>query len=200
MKNRKRNIKIVLLAVLLILINIVVFMSGGSFSKYITQVEGSGVIRAAKWAFSVNGQTAALKTINLAQTCDASTLVDGKIAPGTSGSFDICIDATGAEVGIEYEVQVPSEGYIPENMKFSYNGNTSHTLSELVPYLKGTIDAQEENKTKVMTIEWEWPYEPDTTNLDTIKESDAKDTNDGEHLYQSRIDLVIVGKQVEPKG
>ena len=198
MNNKKKNKKIILIVLLFLLVTIISFVSGGSFSKYITQVEGSGVIKAAKWAFSVNGQTAALNTINLFQTCDANTLIDGKIAPGTSGSFDIQIDATGAEVGIDYEVQVPAEGYIPENMIFSYNGYTSHTLSGLVPYLKGTIGALDEDKTALLTINWEWPYQPESTNEKIIKESDEKDTDDGQHLEQTRIDLVIIGKQVQP--
>ena len=198
MNNKKKNKKIIILAILLLLVTIISFVSGGSFSKYITQVEGSGVIRAAKWAFTVNGETASLNTINLFQTCDANTLIDGKIAPGTSGSFDIEIDATGSEVGIKYEVQVPAEGYIPENMYFSYNGHTSHTLSELVPYLQGTIGALDEDKTVLLTINWEWPYQPNSTNTEEIKASDAKDTNDGEHLERTRIDLVVIGKQVEP--
>ena len=33
-----------------------------------------------------------------------TSVVDGVIAPGTSGSFDILLDGTGSEVGIDYIV------------------------------------------------------------------------------------------------
>jgi len=38
--------------------------------------------------------------------------------PGTSGNFLIDIDASGAEVEIEYKINVLEEKNIPRNMKF----------------------------------------------------------------------------------
>ena len=41
-----------------------------------------------------------------------------KLMPGTNGSFFIDIDASGAEVEIEYKINTLEEKNIPRNMKF----------------------------------------------------------------------------------
>src|SRR5699024_12155209 len=49
----------------------------------------------------VNGQAQEVQTINLASTCNNETLINNKIAPGTEGAFNIIVDGTGSDVGIE---------------------------------------------------------------------------------------------------
>ena len=100
MTNKK---KIVLIVAILSMI-VVSFMGGQSFSKYVSQVKGYGQFDIAKWSFLVNGQESSMNTIDLSSTCNNETLIDNKIAPGTEGNFNIEIDATGSEVGIQYQV------------------------------------------------------------------------------------------------
>ena len=84
-------------------------------------VKGKGVIEVAKWAFLVNGETASITNINLGKTYTAETLAQNTIAPGTRGSFDIVIDASGSEVGIDYDVKFLNQTNKPANLKFKYN-------------------------------------------------------------------------------
>lgn len=193
-KTKKKGIIMALLLLLLV----VMLLLGTSYSKYITQVDGKGVIEVAKWAFLVNGQTASMTNLNLAQTYHADTLVANHIAPGTRGSFDIVVDATGSEVGIDYQVNFANEINKPSNMKFYYQGNMVNTIKELESLLKGTIPAEAESKVKSMTIEWEWSYVSGSTQQE-IMQQDTIDTRDGKNLTQYQFDIIITGTQVEPK-
>lgn len=194
---KKSKKRIILFILLLLLLIFMVLLGGGSYSKYLTQVEGKGVIEVAKWAFLVNGQTASITNINLAKTYKAETLAQNTIAPGTSGSFDIKIDTTGSEVGINYDVKFENEKSKPQNLKFTYDGHTVSTIKELEQFLTGTIDANSNEKIKIMTIGWNWPYETGTT-LQEKNLQDIEDTNDGKLLEQYSFDIIVTGTQEKP--
>ena len=125
---KKSKKRIILFIILILLIIFMALLSGGSYSKYLTQVNGKGVIEVAKWAFLVNGETASVTNINLAKTYKAETLAENTIAPGTNGAFDIKIDATGSEVGIDYKVVFQNEENKPQNLQFTYDGHTVNTI------------------------------------------------------------------------
>lgn len=193
MKNRKKGI--VLLCIFTLLI--VILVGGSTFSKYITQVNGNGTASIAKWSFKVNGNKESLQTINLEDTCDIKTLVNKKIAPGTTGSFNISIDATTSEVGIDYKVEFKNEKNKPHNLKFQYGDKVVNTIKELEEVLKGKIDANEENKSRELTIKWFWKYETGT-NANEISLNDKIDTEDGNNSFDYTFDISITGTQVLP--
>ena len=193
---KKSKKKIFLLLLLILFISIILLLSN-SYSKYITQINGKGVIEVAKWAFLVNGQTASITNLNLSNTYNSNTLVSNKIAPGTSGSFDIIIDTTGSDVGIDYKVNFENEINKPNNLIFVYDGHTVNNVKELEQFLQGNINADAENKIKTMTIEWKWKYQTGTTTEEIIIQ-DKEDTDDGKKLSKYQFDIIITGTQVEP--
>lgn len=192
-KNLKRKTLIIILLSLITLIGLL----GSTYSKYITQVEGRGVIEVAKWAFLVNGQTATMTNINLAQTYNSDTLIQNRIAPGTRGSFDIIVDASGSEVGIDYDVKFLNENNKPTNLNFNYNGTIVPSITDLEEVLKGNIPADSTEKVKTFTIQWFWSYETGTAEEQKLK-SDMQDTKDGKSLDKYSFDIVVTGRQVEP--
>lgn len=196
---KKSKKRIILLLLLLLLLVFMFLLGGGSYSKYLTQVEGKGVIEVAKWAFLVNGETASITNINLARTYKPETLAQNTIAPGTSGSFDIKIDTTGSDVGINYDVKFQNEKSKPQNLVFTYDGHTVANIKELEQFLAGTIDANSEEKVKTMTIEWSWPYETGSL-ADEKAVQDVEDTNDGKLLEQYSFDIIVTGTQVTTIG
>ena len=101
---------------------LVAFIGGQAYAKYISQVRGNGIAEIATWSFKVNGEKEQVQEIRLASTCNNQTLVNNKIAPGTSGSFNIKIDATGSDVGINYNITFAQEENKPQNLKFVYGG------------------------------------------------------------------------------
>jgi len=190
--------KIVLIVAILSMI-VVSFMGGQSFSKYVSQVKGYGQFDIAKWSFLVNGQESSMNTIDLSSTCNNETLIDNKIAPGTEGNFNIEIDATGSEVGIQYQVTFDEKSQKPNNLYFIYNKSTYANFDDLAYALKGVINADAENKKISIPIKWIWEYE--TGNSPELREpEDAEDTQDGKTLQNYAFDVIVTGTQVEPNA
>ena len=78
-------------------------LTGGTLAKYTSSTVGTGTATVAKWAgvLKDNGtnQTREQSTFDLIATgLHKSNVVDKKIAPGSTGSIPIEIDAAGSEV------------------------------------------------------------------------------------------------------
>lgn len=196
--------KKILAGVALTVVGVSAFL-GITYSKYINRITGNGETEIAKWNFKVNQATEDFATIKLADTYDKSSLLNGKIAPGTSGSFDIVIDATDSEVGVKYVVDFLNETNKPENLKFSYDtkdgtANSIKVLDEIEDYeeyFTGIIDADDTNKIRTLTVNWEWAYE---TGKDDgiLDEKDIIDTNNGLSALDYTFDVLVTGTQVAP--
>ena len=131
-------------------------------------------------------------------TYNNETLINNKIAPGTSGSFNIVVDATGSEVGVDYQIKFLNESEKPQNLVFMYNDNQYESLQVLEQDLLGTINANEEDKTRTITIQWEWQYEIGE-NENEIQQNDKIDTKNAKELENYTFDINVIGTQVMPK-
>ena len=100
----KKSKKIVLLLVAIAAI-IFSFVGGQSYAKYMSKVTGQGTADIASWSFKVNENEEKMQTISLKSRQNNSTLLNNKIAPGTDGEFQIKLDATGTDVGINYAIK-----------------------------------------------------------------------------------------------
>lgn len=189
--------KIVLIAIILSCI-ILSFIGGQSYSKYVTEVRGEGMAEVATWSFKVNGEKEQVQTIKLASTCNNETLLDNKIAPGTKGSFNILVDGTSSDVGIDYKIEFKNESTKPTNLKFTYNNQEFNSISELQDSLSGTINANEEDKTRTLTINWEWQYETGSTESE-IAQNDATDTQNAQNIATYTFNVIVSGTQVLPQ-
>ncbi|MDO5556736.1 MAG: hypothetical protein Q4G05_00605 [Clostridia bacterium] len=197
MKLRNKKIKKAMSMVGLIILILMSFIAINTFSKYISEVDGHTKGSVAKWKFRVNGAEDCLGTFTLSQTASPETLVDEKIAPGTSGGFDIIIDASESETGVGYKVEFDNEASKPTNLKFMYNGVMIETLEGLENVLKGEIAANDPEKIKVLTIGWVWDFETGS-NQSQINSSDMTDTSEGELIQNYTFDIVISGTQLMP--
>lgn len=56
-------------------------MGGKTYSKYYTEINGTGNAQVAKWSFKANNQTKTIANIKLSNTYNQSKLVANKIAP-----------------------------------------------------------------------------------------------------------------------
>lgn len=193
MENKKRKI---IISIMLAIISVSAIL-GITYSKYINKVVGDGETQIAKWYFSVNGDTEEMATIKLADTYHSNTLVGGKIAPGTSGSFDLVIDTSSSEVGVKYQVKFENETNKPANLKFKYQDQILDEIKDYEQYFTDVINADDENKTRTLTVEWQWLYETENENT-TINENDEIDTKDGLNALDYKFDLLITGTQVIP--
>lgn len=190
----KRKKVIISLCVLLF---IVLGIIGGTvIAKYQSKIIAQGNADVAKWVFTLNGTNVSYKTIKINSNYDESTLVNGKVAPGTQGSFDIVIDATGSEVGVEYAVTFANERHKPTNMKFIYDNKEYDSLQAIEENLTGTIEANATLKKVTYTINWLWDYE--TGNTSEIIANDKTDTNEGILGTCYSFDVIATGTQVTP--
>ena len=195
MTKKKKFISVILIILAIILS----FIGGQTYSKYVTEVRGDGTAQIATWDFKVNGQKEQVQTISLGSTYDESTLVNGKIAPGTKGSFQIIVDATGSDVGIDYKIKFSNESSKPKNLKFYYQETEYDSILELEKDLSGTIDANAENKSKTLTINWEWEYETGN-NPTEIAANDKVDTQNAQEIANYTFNVNVSGTQVVPQN
>ena len=195
MTKKKKIISIVAIIIAIILS----FIGGQTFSKYVTEVRGDGTAQIATWDFKVNGQKEEVQTISLGSTYDSSTLVNGKIAPGTEGNFQIIVDATGSDVGIDYKIKFSDETTKPTNLKFYYQEVEYNSILELGDALSGTINANDENKSKTFDIKWKWNYETGS-NPTEIASNDKIDTQNAQEITNYEFDVIVSGTQVVPQA
>ena len=197
MKQNKKSSLIII--ILLLAVGVTSSYVASTYAKYTSDLgTKEGTATVAKWNFSSsNGSTF---DIALDGTYDPNTLVSGKIAPGTKGSFNIALSNTGSEVGATYEITIGEGTNIPNNLKFytAYtNENTNTPVTSNI--ITGTLNP---NATKTITIYWVWAYETGTGNALTT--NDSNDTSAGTSAYNGNatmtIPVTITGTQVTPTG
>lgn len=190
--------KVIIVSSILIIM-LLAFIGGQAYAKYISQVRGNGIAEIATWSFKVNGQKEQVQEIKLVSTYNSETLVNNKIAPGTSGSFNIIVDATGSEVGIKYNIKFAEESNKPQNLKFVYGGKEYDSIKQLGDKLSGTIAANEEDKTRTINVQWKWNYETGSS-AEQINANDIIDTNDAISIANYTFQVIVTGTQVEPQA
>ncbi len=193
----KKKTKIVLIVIVIAVI-LVSFIGGQAYAKYMSKVTGNGVGEIAQWRFKVNENEEKMQTISLNSTIYNFTLANGRIAPGTAGSFEINIDGSGAGVAIFYTVNFQNETEKPKNLKFKYDGKEFESIELLNHWIVGTIHGDTDAQQRSFIIEWEWPYETGNT-PEEIAENDERDTIDAKNISDYRFDVIVTGTQVQPQ-
>lgn len=192
-KNNEKLKKGIVMGVIISSVALIGILGGSSYSKYFTKIDGTGNAVVAKWSFKANNQTKTMENIKLTKAYDQNKILTNTIAPGTSGSFDIVLDATGADVAIDYAVTFNNLVEKPKNLKFSYGTTSGSSLKDLENALKGRIGLNDP-RTKTLTINWNWDYETGTGSA--ISANDEQDTLDAGKNFT--FDITITGTQVNP--
>ena len=187
---------VVVLALALI---VAIVLSMYAYSKYTSTLTGNGTSTVAKWSFKVNGQTQTIPDIDLGETMDAhSNVADKKLAPGTSGHFDLILDGSGSEVAIDYNIKLAITQK-PTNLKFYLDDKYQTPISETDGTLNiaGSIALEDVNTPLTKTIYWQWPYETGKTSneIDKNDETDTKDS--GKNVTMT---ITVTGTQRDPKS
>lgn len=194
-----RHLGVVALALTLVSMT----LTGGTLARYVTEVTGTAKAEVAAWSFKANSNEDGKQftQIDLGSTAnrtayDGKTVVDGVIAPGTSGSFDILLDGTGSEVGIDYIVTLAEKTAdnpkLPADLTIKVtNGNEAEKAYSLGDEITGTIDyvSGEKAMQRKIKVSWSWDFGTD----------DTKTSND--NTYQNttfNLDITATGKQTAP--
>lgn len=128
--------------------------------------------------------------LNLIETVDKNTLINEKIAPGTSGEFSVCLYA---KQNIDYELIFKSINEKPVNLKFITIKEDkvieTTSLEELSRYLSGKILENEQIEVK---IKWYWNF----GDIGNESNTDVQDTKDAQKISQYQFKIYAVAKKL----
>ena len=196
------------IAMILAVITIVSIAIGlFAWSKYTATQNGHASVDIAKWNFDLKlrqgkqGATATAGPIDLATT-SYTHVADGKIAPGTSGEFEIIVNTQGTEVSLTYDTTV-SIANCPRNIVFYKKGpgeseftqisaGGENTYNRVLNFGKYVSKEDAANGNFVETIKWDWPYTGTVDNSAT--KYDEWDTQDQGKTVT--MDILTIGTEV----
>ncbi len=177
MKKQRRNTTMATVILLMLLVSIATtILLGRTFAKYTSSAVGTDTATVAKWSFKVGNKEIATTEaqtidINLFSTVKDSDLTSdekhvalGKIAPGTSGSFDLTVENS-SDVAAKYAISLEiTEG---ASLPIKYAVKTDGTQPAESDW-KDTIDSVSETEIAVSGKEnakvyWKWAFDGDDT-------------------------------------
>lgn len=124
-----------------------------SYGKYYTNSDSSRGIKIANWGVTINGVSSGNLEINLNNYIDSSNKYSTtSIIPGSSGVIPIVIDATDADVALDYSIIIDSSN-LPDNLKLYSDADYTQELDE-ISGLIGITDS----KKQTFNIYWKWNY------------------------------------------
>lgn len=177
MKKQRRNTTMATVILLMLLVSIATtILLGRTFAKYTSSATGTDTATVAKWSFKVGNKeiaTTEAQTIDINLfstikdsdlTSDEEHVASGKIAPGTSGSFDLTVENS-SEVAAKYAISLEiTEG---ASLPIKYAVKTDGTQPAESDW-KDTIDSVSETeiavgKTGDAKVYWKWAFDGDDT-------------------------------------
>ena len=184
--------KLSVLLVLVLAVAISAYSVGGTYAKYTTTANYTGTANVAKWNIAMKSGDTTLtagESFSIARTADTN-VADERIAPGTTGTFNLQLDATNTEVAFGYTISFTVTNK-PTNLKFysdsSYQNEITAT-SDVYTVSSNTIGLADA-KTTNDTIYWKWEFE--TT------DGDATDTAEGIADQDMTVNVTLTATQVD---
>lgn len=190
-------------AIALVIIAILAVSSFGIYvyARYRESLQGTGSAQVAKWYFDLkNGSGTSVQTGNVSfpitRTDGRTHVVEGKLAPGTYGEFEMQIDTRTTEVDLTYEISIELT-HCPQNLKFYRDSDrivelekqhNSTTGTDTIVLKKYLIHEQAYTYYQTVKIYWEWPYESGEL------ESDLQDTEDAQ--YDMTMNITATATEV----
>lgn len=158
---------------------------GGTLAKYTTTVTGTGTATVAKWAIALKADEGAT-TASTAQTAnfnftlgdtrtggEGTLVATDRIAPGSTGSVAVEIDATGTEVPFTWSIKA-TYGDLPATIKF-YQDSTYTTALASGTAWTGDVAIPAAGTKLTKTIYWKWDTASDSADT-VIGEAGATST------------------------
>ena len=163
------------------------YFIAGTYAKYTSEISGSDTATVAKWKWTINNSVidsaddiANGYTFNLFDTIKDSDLetaetdvVTGKIAPGTSGSFDIDI-TNNSEVNAKYAISFTETNTSNVPIEYSTDGTTWVSSVGSLNVAQTDIAMNASSATK--KVYWRWAYTGAESTNYTSSQTDATDT------------------------
>lgn len=105
------KIKVLLMRLTLIMLVITIYVISTTYALFQSQIKGSVVKNVGKWSIKINGADVLKGTsaeFNMQQfVVDANeNTKPGKMAPGTTGLFELSIDPTDTQISVRYDISI----------------------------------------------------------------------------------------------
>ena len=168
-KLKKNDMKFISIFIIIVLLAFL-YLGVNTYSKYRKQVAAKGEATVARWLIKVNTEDIRGKTQltnNITPVWDTNSYVkDDLIAPGSTGYFEITIDATQVDVDFNYEVENlnDSTAALPDLIITSYQINGGTETAATGNKISGEI-AKNTNNT-VIKAYIKWNDDPATQSMD----------------------------------
>lgn len=194
MKKRSKIVSLGVLALTLTMMS--TCLMGATMARYVTEVKGSATAKVAAWSFKASLGDTNTTAVDLSSTGSWNNVGEGVIAPGTSGSFEIVIDGTGSDVGIEYSIALAAAPGIslPEDLMFSTEAISMNNAGQKLEDFEiptDEIDYNAGDMIKKIPVYWSWSF----------GENDTAEENKNDNGYQDEawtLNITVTGKQVQP--
>lgn len=201
MKNNKlaKFMALVLLVTLL-----AVILVSGTYAKYTIAVSAKDTATVARWNITLNGEDISKgtqKTLKLGLfdtindtdfTSEESDVTAGKIAPGTTGQFEIAKLINNSDVNAQYKItySIDNNNNIP--LEFSKDKNAADSeWKSLSDFSMNNFEALSKDSTEGVstgTIYWRWKFE---------RNDDSADTDFGINTPEVVVTATITVEQVD---
>lgn len=200
MKNNKlaKFMALVLLVTLL-----AVILVSGTYAKYTTAVSAKDTATVARWNITLNGEDISKgtqKTLKLGLfdtindtdfTSEDSDVTAGKIAPGTTGKFEIAKLINNSDVNAQYKItysidnnNIPLEFSKDKNAADSeWKSLSEFSMNDFVALAKDSTEG-----VSTGTIYWRWKFE---------RNDDSADTDFGINTPKVVVTATITVEQVD---
>ena len=168
-KLKKNDMKFISIFIIIVLLAFL-YLGVNTYSKYRKQVAAKGEATVARWLIKVNTEDIKGKTQltnNITPVWDANSYVkDDLIAPGSTGYFEITIDATQVDVDFNYEIENlnDSTAALPDLIITSYQINGGTVTNSTGNTITGTINKNTASTTIKAYIKWN--DDPATQSMD----------------------------------
>ncbi len=211
-KQNKSTGKTVLIVLLLLVTIVSLVLATYAWAKYTTTEEGTATAQVANWNVTF---TSADNTF----TGTYTHVVEGKIAPGTTGTFDVTVNPNDTEVCFDYTMKIDSVQFLDGQDNVLADTTTladGVTLADFRSHIKftneagtdvtngaatsGTFDLSNHNSgtasnaadtTGKETFTWTWPYNGTATEADAIAAYDKIDTAAGEYAAANGLKMKV---------
>lgn len=195
MKDNKL-VKAFLIALLIVMVGLI--LVSGTYAKYTTTITGTDTGTVAKFKVGSNATTEKIDLFKTTREVDGKTadldVVNGKIAPGTGGEFDVEL-TNDSEVKVNYTLSLKetNESNIP--IEYSLDGKTYVTAAKFATVSTGDLEIGSTTQTKTkVPVYWRWAFEgTDSTNYNTgdNKQTDGTDTTLGTTATAPKVTVEI---------
>lgn len=187
--------KCILIIMCIISIAITILNVCDTYSNYQEQAIGSFQSGVGKWNIKlnnndiINGSTYEFE-IDTITILGNNNVVDGKIAPGLSGYFDIIIDPSNTDVSVRYDLKIPIEQL--ENSKIKIANVYELSGNELIQTSEDTytgiilLENVKQDVQNTIRVEFKWE------DGDEIFEEDLEFANSVNNVLELPSTLKII--------